>query len=291
MQATNQLCLNHKNASFSKRPQFYQHNIYKFSFQKCKLKSRKVHWVVKCQEGSAEKYGPQQPMESGRSSPEQEIEQEEQAEQEQTEEKKTFRVERDDFYAESIKQAYKSSDSVFSFEDDPLKLPLTGIRLSGLPASLDDEDTLNLGRLVEEVNNSKSKRRTMLVGFSCNRCTGRSWRMVNPWAFSRGLVYVQCFYCESWHKLVDNISLVEEINFVHDDDVEETQDMIVRASAKIREELEQKFQEDVETWVEQIEKNKSEGSDEGIEVEGDEEPIIVGQFVGDQSLLDNEEKE
>eukprot|EP01025_Chloroclados_australasicus_P003510 TRINITY_DN10839_c0_g2_i3.p1 TRINITY_DN10839_c0_g2~~TRINITY_DN10839_c0_g2_i3.p1 ORF type:complete len:320 (-),score=41.69 TRINITY_DN10839_c0_g2_i3:600-1493(-) len=215
--------------------------------------------------------------------------QEEQEQEEPILKEKRVEVGKDDFYAEQLRQQLKSKDTVFQQEDDPLKLPLTGIKLKNLPKSLKDDDTISLGKLVEQVENSKSKRRTMLIGFTCDRCTGRSWRMVNPWAFSRGLVYVQCYYCKSWHKLVDNISLVEEIHFVHDDDVDDTQNMIVRSSQKIKEEIESKFEEDVIRWTEEMEKKQREET-EGEEQEDEEEPLIVGQFVGQQNLEEMEEE-
>jgi protein import protein ZIM17 len=41
----------------------------------------------------------------------------------------------------------------------------------------------------------------------------RTLRMVNPVAWDRGLVIVQCSGCESWHKLADATNMVEEIRY------------------------------------------------------------------------------
>ena len=39
---------------------------------------------------------------------------------------------------------------------------------------------------------------------------GRTQRLVNPHAWDKGLVYLQCKDCSVWHKLKDNQSMVEE---------------------------------------------------------------------------------
>ena len=39
----------------------------------------------------------------------------------------------------------------------------------------------------------------------------RTQRLVNPHAWDKGLVYLQCQDCEVWHKLKDNQSMVEEV--------------------------------------------------------------------------------
>ena len=38
----------------------------------------------------------------------------------------------------------------------------------------------------------------------------RSERLVNPDAYAKGTVFVQCQGCEVWHQLVDNMNLVKE---------------------------------------------------------------------------------
>ena len=43
---------------------------------------------------------------------------------------------------------------------------------------------------------------------------GRTERLVNPVAWEKGLIFAQCGTCESWHKLRDECSLVEEIRYI-----------------------------------------------------------------------------
>ncbi len=38
-------------------------------------------------------------------------------------------------------------------------------------------------------------------------------RQVNPQALARGTVFVQCGSCSTFHKLVDNLNLIEEYDF------------------------------------------------------------------------------
>jgi mitochondrial protein import protein ZIM17 len=38
----------------------------------------------------------------------------------------------------------------------------------------------------------------------------RSSRLINPHAYEKGAVFVQCRGCEVWHMLVDNQGIVEE---------------------------------------------------------------------------------
>ncbi|KAL4855548.1 Mitochondrial protein import protein ZIM17 [Chlorella vulgaris] len=56
-------------------------------------------------------------------------------------------------------------------------------------------------------------RRSMLVQFTCDKCTGRSERLVNPLAWNKGMVIAQCQHCEAWHMLSDAAGLVEEIRY------------------------------------------------------------------------------
>ena len=42
----------------------------------------------------------------------------------------------------------------------------------------------------------------------------RTERVVNPLAWERGLVYLQCSQCNVWHKLKDNQGLVEEVQLM-----------------------------------------------------------------------------
>lgn len=43
---------------------------------------------------------------------------------------------------------------------------------------------------------------------------GRTERMVNPRAWDKGMVFVQCGHCNAWHKIRDEAGLVEEIRCV-----------------------------------------------------------------------------
>lgn len=61
-------------------------------------------------------------------------------------------------------------------------------------------------------------RRSMLVSFTCNKCGGRSERLVNPLAWEKGMVIVQCEHCSSWHKIADAANMVEEYIFTSDDE-------------------------------------------------------------------------
>eukprot|EP00897_Mesotaenium_endlicherianum_P006456 jgi/Mesen1/5839/ME000297S05023 len=56
-------------------------------------------------------------------------------------------------------------------------------------------------------------RRTLQVQFTCNKCEARTTRLLNPHAFARGTVYVQCGNCQVFHQLVDNLGLVTEYDF------------------------------------------------------------------------------
>ncbi|EFN52670.1 hypothetical protein CHLNCDRAFT_138626 [Chlorella variabilis] len=56
-------------------------------------------------------------------------------------------------------------------------------------------------------------RRSLLVKFTCNLCSGRSERLVNPVAWNKGMVIAQCQHCQAWHKLADAANLVEEIRY------------------------------------------------------------------------------
>ncbi|WPT16876.1 Mitochondrial protein import protein ZIM17 [Picochlorum sp. SENEW3] len=65
-------------------------------------------------------------------------------------------------------------------------------------------------------------RRSMLVSFTCNACGGRSERLVNPLAWEKGMVIVQCEHCKAWHKVADANNMVEEYRFdeMQDSDAE-----------------------------------------------------------------------
>ncbi|GAQ81231.1 hypothetical protein KFL_000740320 [Klebsormidium nitens] len=55
-------------------------------------------------------------------------------------------------------------------------------------------------------------RRSLQIQFTCNACGTRSTRLLNPFAFTRGTVFVQCAGCEKYHQLVDNLGLIKEYN-------------------------------------------------------------------------------
>lgn len=42
--------------------------------------------------------------------------------------------------------------------------------------------------------------------------------MVNPVAWDKGLVFVQCGQCKAWHKIQDAAGLIDEIRYVDEDD-------------------------------------------------------------------------
>eukprot|EP00898_Chlorokybus_atmophyticus_P003574 jgi/Chlat1/4217/Chrsp27S04303 len=56
-------------------------------------------------------------------------------------------------------------------------------------------------------------RRRLQVQFTCKPCGARTSRLVNPWAYKRGTVFVMCGGCNVYHKLVDNLGLVTEYDF------------------------------------------------------------------------------
>eukprot|EP00210_Caulerpa_lentillifera_P008451 g8063.t1 len=56
-------------------------------------------------------------------------------------------------------------------------------------------------------------RRTLLVSFKCNVCETRTERLVNPIAWNKGAVFLQCKNCEKWHTVKDNLNLIEEIRY------------------------------------------------------------------------------
>jgi protein import protein ZIM17 len=86
-------------------------------------------------------------------------------------------------------------------------------------------------------------RRSRQVTFTCNKCGaprpahqsavlpappgakvtrtcawtgGRTTRKVNPIAWDRGTVFVQCSSCEAWHNIRDEMGLIEEVRYVSD---------------------------------------------------------------------------
>ncbi|KAH7315410.1 hypothetical protein KP509_21G048100 [Ceratopteris richardii] len=69
----------------------------------------------------------------------------------------------------------------------------------------------------------KLPRRRLQITFTCNACGFRSQKIINPHAYARGTVFVQCAGCEVYHKLVDNLGLVEEYDFRLEKGTEEEQ--------------------------------------------------------------------
>lgn len=59
-------------------------------------------------------------------------------------------------------------------------------------------------------------RRSLLVRFTCDACSVRSERLINRLAYERGMVYVQCAGCLKYHKLVDNLGMVIEYNYLEE---------------------------------------------------------------------------
>ncbi|KAG2489076.1 hypothetical protein HYH03_012512 [Edaphochlamys debaryana] len=60
----------------------------------------------------------------------------------------------------------------------------------------------------------ENKRRTKLVLFTCNKCGGRTARMVNPIAWANGVVFGQCSHCKVWHVLsAPNKKIFEEVRY------------------------------------------------------------------------------
>ena len=52
--------------------------------------------------------------------------------------------------------------------------------------------------------------RSAELSFTCDACGHRTSRMVNPHAYKKGTMFVQCAGCEAWHKIVDNLGLIYE---------------------------------------------------------------------------------
>jgi len=65
---------------------------------------------------------------------------------------------------------------------------------------------------------SGSPRRSVRLTFTCDKCSGRTERLVNPLALEKGLVYVQCGSCEVWHKIADNQGLIQEFILTGEED-------------------------------------------------------------------------
>ncbi|GAV73290.1 zf-DNL domain-containing protein [Cephalotus follicularis] len=72
----------------------------------------------------------------------------------------------------------------------------------------------------------KLPRRRLLVQFTCDDCGERTQRLINPLAYERGLVYVQCAGCSQHHKLVDNLGLVVDYDLREEITVQSNTDQV-----------------------------------------------------------------
>lgn len=85
--------------------------------------------------------------------------------------------------------------------------------------SLPDGDEVENKKVSIDLNALEgASRRSMLVGFTCDACGGRTERLVNPLAWAKGMVIVQCEHCKAWHKIADANNMVEEYRFDCSDD-------------------------------------------------------------------------
>ena len=48
--------------------------------------------------------------------------------------------------------------------------------------------------------------------FTCNKCDGKTQRMINPDVLEKGTMWVQCGECEAWHQIVDNLGLIFDLS-------------------------------------------------------------------------------
>ena len=68
-----------------------------------------------------------------------------------------------------------------------------------------DDETVDPKRASVEL---PRRRRRVQMTFTCNKCEGRTTRMINPDVLERGTMWVQCGRCEVWHQVVDNLGLI-----------------------------------------------------------------------------------
>jgi len=94
--------------------------------------------------------------------------------------------------------------------------------VGGSASSSDDPDgSVEDGVYRVDLNDLEgASRRSMLVSFTCNACGGRTERLVNPLAWAKGMVIVQCEQCKAWHKVADSQNMVEEYRFGDNSDDE-----------------------------------------------------------------------
>mmetsp|Transcript_5600 Transcript_5600/g.20366 ORF Transcript_5600/g.20366 Transcript_5600/m.20366 type:complete len:187 (-) Transcript_5600:1579-2139(-) len=55
-------------------------------------------------------------------------------------------------------------------------------------------------------------RRRVQMTFTCNKCDGKTQRMINPDVLEKGTMWVQCGECEAWHQIVDNLGLIFDLS-------------------------------------------------------------------------------
>ena len=60
-------------------------------------------------------------------------------------------------------------------------------------------------------------RRRVQMTFTCNKCEGRTMRMINPDVLERGTMWVQCGQCEVWHQVIDNLGLIFDFTGDYDE--------------------------------------------------------------------------
>ncbi|WIA20155.1 hypothetical protein OEZ85_006005 [Tetradesmus obliquus] len=92
-----------------------------------------------------------------------------------------------------------------------------------------DEATKTVRIPLAAVN--EGQRRTKMVMFTCNKCGGRSARLVNPVAWEKGAVFAQCQHCEVWHTLAAHPSIIEEIRYNDPEWQQQQQQQVVSSTA------------------------------------------------------------
>lgn len=61
------------------------------------------------------------------------------------------------------------------------------------------------------IKDQKSPRRTLRMKFTCNKCGTCNVNSVNPIAWRRGTIFIQCGGCQVKHKLVDHLNIVHDM--------------------------------------------------------------------------------
>lgn len=100
--------------------------------------------------------------------------------------------------------------------DDDDRLTLASGSSAPLPspsASSDESDALFPDAPPSASIALPRPRRSRLVAFTCNKCDARTERAVNPRAWDKGTVFMQCGECGAWHNLRDELNLIDEVVF------------------------------------------------------------------------------